>query len=289
MILVTGATGNIGSALVRQLRGAGSSPVRALTRDASRASFPDGVEAVEGDLTRPVSLKPALDGVRSLFLVPGVGAEADVLTAARQAGVEHVVLVSSITVRTHPRLPAAAENLAVERLLQGSGMNWTILRPTQFASNALWWAESIREHRSIRVPYADIGLPTVHPADIAAVAQAALTRPGHRGRTYALTGPARTTPRQQARAIGAALGHEVSVEEISREEAHRQMAPFMGEQTAHAVLDLMGGDVNDELLTVHDTVSRVTGSSARSFRQWAAENVAGRRAASGTRRRSPRP
>ncbi|MGW4024462.1 SDR family oxidoreductase [Streptomyces sp. NPDC005009] len=274
MILVTGATGNIGSALVRQLHRSGGLPVRALTRDAAQASFPDGVEAVEGDLARPASLKPTLDGVRSLFLVPGMGADADVLAAARQAGVEHVVLVSSITVRTHPHLPAAAENLAVERLLRDSGMSWTILRPTQFASNALWWAASIRERRSIRVPYADIGLPAVHPADIAAVARAALTGPGHRGRTYALTGPVRITPRQQARAIGAALGHEVSVEEISREEAHRQMAPILGEQTAHAVLDLMGGDVNDELLKVHDTVSSVTGSPARPFRQWAAENVA---------------
>ncbi|MFD3822106.1 SDR family oxidoreductase [Streptomyces sp. NPDC058625] len=271
MILVTGATGNIGSALVRQLHGSGASPVRGLTRDAARAPFPDGVE---GDLARPASLKPALDGVRSLFLVPGMGADADVLTAARQAGVEHVVLVSSVTVRTHPHLPAAAGNLAVERMLQDSGMSWTVLRPTQFASNALWWAASIREHRSIRVPYADIGLPAVHPADIAAVARAALTEPGHRGRTYALTGPERITPRQQARAIGAALGHDVSVEGISREEAHRQMAPFMGDRTAHAVLDLMGGDVNDELLKVHDTVSRVTGSPARPFRQWAAENVA---------------
>ncbi|MFI2508963.1 SDR family oxidoreductase [Streptomyces sp. NPDC018972] len=274
MILVTGATGNIGSALVRQLHGSGPSPVRGLTRDAARASFPDGVEAVEGDLARPASLKPALDGVRSLFLVPGMGADADVLTAARQAGVEHVVLVSSITVRTHPHLPAATGNLAVERLLQDSGMNWTILRPTQFASNALWWAESIREHRAIRVPYADTGLPAVHPADIAAVARTALTEPGHHGRTYALTGPERITPRQQARAIGTALGHDVSVEEISREEAHRQMAPFLGAQTAHAVLDLTGGDVNDELLTVHDTVPRVTGSPARPFAQWAAENVA---------------
>lgn len=274
MILVTGATGNIGRALVRQLRLSGAGPVRGLTRDAARASFPDGVEAVEGDLARPASLNSALDGVRSLFLVPGMGADADVLAAARQAGAEHVVLVSSITVRTHPHLPAAAENLAVERLLRDSGMSWTILRPTQFASNALWWAESVREHRSIRVPYADVGLPAVHPADIAAVARVALTGPGHHGRTYALTGPERITPRQQARAIGAALGHEVSVEEISREEAHRQMAPLLGDRTAHAVLDLMGGDVNDELLTVHDTVPSVTGSPARPFAQWAAENVA---------------
>ncbi|GAA2568029.1 MULTISPECIES: SDR family oxidoreductase [Streptomyces] len=274
MILVTGATGNIGSALLRQLRLSGTVPVRGLTRDAARASFPDGVEAVEGDLARPASLRPALDGARSLFLVPGMGADADVLTVARRAGVEHVVLVSSITVRTHPHLPAAAGNLAVERLLEDSGMAWTILRPTQFASNALWWAASIREHRSVRVPFADIGLPALHPADIAAVARVALTGPGHRGRTYELTGPARITPRQQVRAIGAALGQEVSVEEISREEAHRQMTSFMDDRTAHAVLDLMGGDVNDELLRVRDTVPHVTGSPARSFRQWAAENAA---------------
>ncbi|MFG2516356.1 SDR family oxidoreductase [Streptomyces sp. NPDC048584] len=274
MILVTGATGNIGSALVRQLHGSDASPVRGLTRDAARAPLPAGVEAFEGDLARPASLKPALDGVRSLFLVPGMGADAAVLTAARRAGVEHVVLVSSITVRTHPHLPAAAGNAAVERLLQDSGMSWTILRPTQFASNTLWWAQSIREHRSIRVPYADIGLPSVHPADIAAVARVALTESDHRGRTYPLTGPARITPRQQARAIGAVLADDVSVVEIDREEAHRQLAPSMGEQTAHAVLDLMGGDVNAELLTVHDTVARVTGSPARPFPRWAAENVA---------------
>lgn len=274
MILVTGATGNIGSALVRQLRVAGAGPVRGLTRDAARASFPDEVEAVEGDLARAASLKPALDGVRSLFLVSGVGTDADVLAAARQAGVEHVVLVSSMTVQTHPHLAPAGENRAVEQLLKDSGMAWTILRPTQFTSNTLWWAASIRAHRSVQVPYADIGLPAIHPADIAAVARVALTEPGHRGRTYALTGPARVTPRQQIEAIGAALEQEISLDEVSREEAHRQMASFMGDGTADAILDLMGGDVNDELLRVRDTVSQVTGSPARTFQQWARENAA---------------
>ncbi|MGW1376703.1 SDR family oxidoreductase [Streptomyces sp. NPDC002446] len=275
MILVTGATGNIGSALLRQLHNApGAAPVRGLTRHPARASFPDGIEAVEGDLAQPSSMTPGLEGVRSLFLLAGMGAEADVLAAARQAGVEHVVLVSSITVQTHPHLGPAAANLAVERLLKDSGMSWTILRPTQFASNALWWATSIQERRSVRLPYPDIGLPTIHPADIAAVARAALTEPGHRNRTYALTGPARVTPRQQVEAIGTALGQEVSVEESNREEAHREMASFMGSQVADAVLDLMGGDVNDELLRVHDTVAQVTGSPARPFQQWASENIA---------------
>ncbi|MFB6849360.1 NAD(P)H-binding protein [Streptomyces sp. NPDC056373] len=272
MILVTGATGNIGSALLRELQLAGAAPVRGLTRDVRRAAFPEGIAAVEGDLAQAESVKAALEGARSLFLLSGMGAEAEILAAARQAGVEHVVLVSSITVQTHPHLPGARENQIVEGLLKDSGMAWTILRPTQFASNTLWWAPSIRDQGVVRAPYADIGLPAIHPADIAAVARAALTEPGHRGRTYALTGPERVTVRQQVAAIAAALGREVACIEISREEAHRQMASFLGEETADAVLDLMGGDVTDDLLKVHDTVPRVTGAAARSFRQWASDH-----------------
>ncbi|RLU80178.1 capsule biosynthesis protein CapD [Streptomyces griseocarneus] len=273
MILVTGATGNIGSALLRELHACGAGPLRGLTRDAARATFPETVEAVEGDFAEPESLKPALDGVRSLFLVSRLGPDADIIEAARLVGVEHVVLVSSITVQTHPHLGPAGENLAVEGLLKDSGMAWTVLRPTQFASNALMWAASIRGHETVRAPYADTGLPTIHPADIASVARAALTEPGHRGRTYALTGPEPVTARQQAGAIAAALGRDVPFVEISRQEAHARMAAVFGDEAADAVLDVTGGDVNDELLTVRDTVSRVTGSPARSFRQWAAENA----------------
>ncbi|WP_405552169.1 NAD(P)H-binding protein [Streptomyces canus] len=273
MILVTGATGNMGSALLRELHGCGVGPLRGFTRDAARAVFPEGVETVEGDFAEPESFEPALDGVRSLFLVSRLGSDADILEAARLAGVEHVVLVSSITVQTHPHLGPAGENLAVERLLQDSGMAWTILRPTQFASNALMWAASIRARETVRAPYADTGLPTIHPADIASVARVALTEPGHQGRTYALTGPQSVTARQQVEAIAAALGREVPFIEISRQEAHAQMAVVFGDEAAEAVLDVTGGDVNDELLVVRDTVSRVTGSPARPFHQWAAENA----------------
>jgi uncharacterized protein YbjT (DUF2867 family) len=276
MILVTGATGNIGRELLRQLyadgRGAG---VRALTRDAARAgdAVPDGTEVAEGDLGRAESLKSALRGVRSLFLISGVGDDARVLDAARDAGVEHVVLVSSITVTTHPHLGPARANLAVERRLRQSGMEWTVLRPTQFASNTLWWARSVREASVVRVPYADVGLPTVHPADIASVARAALTGPGHRGRTYPLTGPELITPRQQAGELGRVLGREVACVGIAREEAYPPMAAMMGAEVADSVLDLMGGDVNDALRAVHDTVARVTGSPARPYRRWAEENA----------------
>ncbi|MFG2896266.1 SDR family oxidoreductase [Streptomyces zaomyceticus] len=273
MILVTGATGNIGSALLKELQARGVGPLRGLTRDAARAVLPAGVETVEGDFAEPASLKPALAGVRSLFLVSRLGPDADLLEAARQAGVEHVVLVSSITVQTHPHLGPAGENLAVEQLLKASGMAWTILRPTQFASNALMWAASIRAHETVQAPYAETALPTIHPADIAAVARVALTEPGHHGRTYALTGPEPVTARQQVEAIAAALGREVPFAEISRRRAHARMAAVFGPEVADAVLVVTGGDVNDELLMVRDSVSQVTGTPARRFRQWASENA----------------
>ncbi|MFE2246463.1 NAD(P)H-binding protein [Streptomyces lavendulae] len=273
MILVTGATGNTGSALLKELHAHGAGPLRGLTRDSARAVFPEGVEAVEGDFAEPASLKAALHGVRSLFLVSRLGSDAGILETAREAGVEHVVLVSSITVQTHPHLGPAGENLAVERLLKASGMAWTILRPTQFASNALMWAASIRGHETVRAPYAETALPTIHPADIAAVARVALTEPGHQGRTYALTGPEPVTARQQVEAIASALGRQVPFAEISRRQAHAQMTAVFGAEAADAVLDVTGGDVNDELLMVRDTVSQITGTPARPFRQWASENV----------------
>ncbi|MCL8011274.1 NAD(P)H-binding protein [Streptomyces sp. AS02] len=273
MILVTGATGNVGKPLLRELHAREAGPLRGLTRDAARVTFPEGVEAVEGDFAEPDSLKPALDGVRSLFLVPRLGSDADLLEAAWRAGVEHVVLVTSLTVQSHPHLGPAREFRAVEQLLKDSGMEWTILRPTQFASNALMWAATIRENETVRAPFADTGLPTIHPADIASVARVVLTEPGHHGRTYMLTGPEPVTARQQTEVIAATLGRDVPFIEISRQEAHAQMAAYFGDDAADAVLDVTGGDVNEELLMVRDTVSRITGSKARTFRQWVEENA----------------
>ncbi|HEY8985175.1 MAG TPA: NAD(P)H-binding protein [Streptomyces sp.] len=261
MILVTGATGNIGRALLEELRG---TPVRTLTRDASRAGLPG---TVEGDLTRPETLDSALDGVRSLFLLQGTGAEEEILSRARRAGVDSVVLVSSITGETHPHLPAARRNLAVERALRESGMGWTILRPTQFASNTLWWAPGIRERGEVRAPYVDTGLPTIHPADIATAAHRALTSPtAHHGHTYPLTGPARITVREQVAALSEALDRPLTLTELTRAEARADMTAFMDPAQADAILDLTGGDVNEGLL-------RVRATTGRTFREWARENA----------------
>ncbi|MFI6865530.1 SDR family oxidoreductase [Nocardia sp. NPDC050406] len=273
MILVTGATGNIGRSLLEELRAYGSEPVRALTRDISGAGFPAGVEAVAGDLSDIPALPTVLDGVRALFLVPRLGTDGEILDAARAAGVEHVVLVSSITVHTHPHLGPAAENASVEKLLEASGMDWTTLRPTQFASNALMWASTIQARQPVRLPYADTELPTVHPADIASVARVALTEPGHRGQRYALTGPAPISARQQIDTIASLLRRDIDLIEITPAQARPAMVEVFGEDAADAVLDVTGGDINDELRRVRDTISHITGSPARTFADWAAENI----------------
>ncbi|MEU8898965.1 NAD(P)H-binding protein [Nocardia sp. NPDC048505] len=274
MLLVTGATGNIGAPLLHRLHANGAEPLRALTRDAARAAVPDGVEAFEADLTDPAARSRALAGVRAMLLVSGLGPDREIIEAARRAGVEHVVLISSITVETHPHLGPAAEKAALEKELRASGLEWTILRPTQFASNTALWADAIRHDTPVRAAYADTGLPTIHPADIAAVAAVALTEPGHRGRTHALTGPERITPREQVAAVAAALGRAIEFTEIDREQARAELLPFFGAESVDAVLDVTGGDVNDELRRVRDTVQQVTGTPARPFRVWAEENVA---------------
>lgn len=272
MIVVTGATGKIGSALLADLLAHDVDALRGVTR--GTASFPAGVDMVSADLAREDGLREALAGARSLFLLQGMAPEEPIFEVARRAGVEHVVLVSSITVQTHPHLPAAEVNRGVEERLKASEMAWTILRPTQFASNTLMWTASVRDHGEVRAPYPDTGLPAIHPSDIAAVARAALLDPVHRGRTYSLTGPERVTPRQQAAAIAAALGRELSFVELSREQAQQELTPFFGAETAHAVLDLMGGDANEELLAVRDTVAEITGRPGTPFAQWAEENAA---------------
>ncbi|TDC72931.1 SDR family oxidoreductase [Streptomyces hainanensis] len=270
MILVAGATGNIGRPLVHRLREAGVGPLRVLTRDPALA----GGDAVLGDLARPDSLESALAGVRSLFLPAGLGADADTLAAARDAGVEHAVLVSSVTVLTHPHLGPAAANAATERALRESGLAWTILRPTQFASNALWWAGTIRAGGTVRLPFPAAALPTIHPADIAAVAGAALRDPAHRGHAYALTGPAPVTAREQVETIAAVTGRDVRWEPVPRAAAHGELAAFLGDEAASAVLDVTGGDPNAELAAVRDTVPRLTGRPGRTFREWVEENAA---------------
>lgn len=274
MIVVTGATGNVGRPLVQALVTAGE-PVTAVSRRA--APVPDGARHQQADLAEPDALRPVLDGADALYLlVSGAGEHVDprgILDAAKTGGVRRVVLQSSQAAGTRPHSPSHAPLRALEDAVRRSGLDWTVLRPGGFASNAFAWAGSIRAERTAAAPFGDVGLPTVDPADIADVAAVVLRGAGHAGRIYELTGPALLSPRERARAIGAALDAPVRFVEQSREEARAQMLQFMPEAVVEGTLAILGEPSPAEQRVSPD-VEQVLGRAARTFTAWAARNVA---------------
>ncbi|MFD5389349.1 NAD(P)H-binding protein [Streptomyces sp. NPDC127074] len=278
MIVVTGATGNVGRPLVEALAAVGEQ-VTAVSRRPDGTELPEGVRHHRADLADPGSLRPALEGADALFLLfagellAGTAQTGALLDVARSADVRRVVLLSSQAAGTRPDAVSHAAMRAFEDTVRPSGLDWTILRPGGFASNAFAWAESVRKERMIAAPFADVGLPVVDPADIAEVAAAALREPGHAGRTYELTGPAPVTPRGQAHAIADALGEPVRFTELSREQARAEMLRFMPEPVADGTLDILGEPTADEQRVSPD-VERVLGRPPRAFADWAMRNIA---------------
>ncbi|GAA2663457.1 SDR family oxidoreductase [Streptomyces lunalinharesii] len=276
MIVVTGATGNIGRPLTQALAEAGEQ-VTAVSRHA--AAVPDGVRHVVADLADPAGLKPTLAGAKSLFLLlsgdlHATGAHpADLIDAAAASGVRRVVLLSTLGVVTRPFGTTRTAMRALEDTLRASGLEWAILRPGGFASNALWWAESVRAQQLVAAPFGDIGVPIIDPADIAAVAAACLLEDRHTGSAYELTGPEVITPRQQAAALATALGSPVRFHELTREEAKAGMTQNMPAELADDTLDILGSPSPAEL-RVSPHVQQVLGRAPRSFADWADRNVA---------------
>ncbi|MFI2286393.1 SDR family oxidoreductase [Streptomyces niveus] len=276
MIVVTGATGNIGRPLTQALAEAGEQ-VTAVSRHT--AAVPDGVRHVVADLAEPAGLRPALDGAKALFLLLSGdlhatgAAPADIIGEAASAGVRRVVLLSTLAVVTRPFGETRIAMRALEDTLRESGLEWAILRPGGFASNALWWAESVRARQVVAAPFGDIGVPVIDPADIAAVAAACLLEDRHTGAAYELTGPEVITPRRQTEAIAAALGTPVRFHQLTREEAKAAMSRSMPAELADDTLDILGSPSPAESRVSPD-VERILGRAPRPFADWAARHVA---------------
>ncbi|GIH97408.1 NmrA family transcriptional regulator [Planobispora siamensis] len=239
---------------------------------------PAGARHLPADLTEPAGLREAFDGAGALFLHDtGAGHLLDpdaILGMAEAGGVARVVLLSSQGVATRPESASHGATMrAIEDAVRRSGLDWTILRPGGFASNAYAWAEPVRARRAVAAPFGDVGLPVVDPADIAEVAAAALTRDGHTGQVYELTGPALSTPRQRAEAIGDAIGEPVRFVEQTREEARAQMLAFMPAPVVETTLAILGEPTPAERRISPD-VERVLGRAPRAFADWAARNAA---------------
>lgn len=264
MIVVAGATGNVGREVVRQLSAAGE-PVRALTRNPDTVRF-----GVAGDLNDPASLRPALAGATALFLLSGYSPE--IFTVAREAGVRRVVLLSGGSAETGDRTNAVARYMIdTEEALRASGLAWTMVRPRMFMTNALQWAPQVRAG-VVRAPWPDVPSAVVDPADIAAVAAAALTSDAHEGREYPVTGPEALRPGDRVRILAEALGRELRYEPQPDDEARAEMTAQMPVEYVDAFFSFYSDGKLDEA-TVLPTVEEVTGRPPVTFAAWARANV----------------
>lgn len=236
------------------------------------AEAPAGVRSVRADLAEPESLEPALRGADALFVLTAPdfmvnGDIGQVLKVVRESGIRRVVLLSSHGVGTK------RHSSHLEDAVRQSDLEWTMLRPGNFDSNALQWADSVRRDRAVVAPFGDVAVPAIDPADIAEVAAVALREPGHGGAIYTLTGPEPISPRQQAAAIGDELGEPVRFLEQSREQARTQMLGRMPERVVEATLDALGTPTAAEQ-SVSPDVHRLLGRSPRPFGDWVARHIA---------------
>jgi uncharacterized protein YbjT (DUF2867 family) len=268
VFLVTGATGNVGSELVRALSGAGQ-PVRALTRNGSNAGVPAGVPQVAGDLNDPEGLRPALTGISGLFLMPGYQGAAQTLAYARAAGVERVVQLSgSSAASTDTSNAISAYMLEAEASVKDSGLAWTIVRPYAFMSNTLQWAPQLKAGHVVTAPFAGVRQAVTDPADIAAVAALALTAEGHAGQTYTVTGPESLLPADRLRILGTVLSRNLELRPQPDDEARAEMSAAMPEKYVDAFFSFYADGTLDESTPLR-TVADLTGRPPLTFEQWA--------------------
>lgn len=280
MILVTGATGTIGSRVLSLLIDRGI-PVRAMTRDPSRLRSRHGADVVVADYEDPASLARAVTGVETLFLLtaafpPSPDHDQAMVEAARRAGVTRVVRLSAIASgETSPEGGVVGPwHAAADEAVQASGMAWTLLRPTTFASNALWWADAVRTGQPIQNMTGKGQQGIVDPDDVAAVAAEALTSPAHAGEIYTLTGPELLSVPDQAAILADALGHPVEVTNTSPSEARRLLlASGMEPDAVEAMSQGMAYAREGHNAVLTEDVARLLGRQPTAFGTWAARNV----------------
>jgi uncharacterized protein YbjT (DUF2867 family) len=268
VILVTGATGNVGAEVVRALAAAGH-PVRALTRDPSAARLPAGVIAAGGDLSAPESLDRVFDDVTAVFLLAGYPDAPGLLARMADAGVRRVVLLSTgAVVGGDLDNYVVRFNVVSEAAVRDSALSWTVLRPSGFMSNALRWRPQLQAGDTVREPFADLPVAVIDPFDIGVVAARALTEQEHAGRSYRLTGPQALRPAERLAILGEALGRDLRLVPQSDQEARAAMSEVMPPPLVDAFFAFArGGTYLDDQVT--STTGDLLGRPPRTFRDWA--------------------
>ena len=280
MILVTGATGNVGREVVNLLLSGGEKVV-ALTRHPEKAALPEGAVVVGGDPSHPQTLTKALRDVEAILISPRAlgdatagAATAELLKLVAEQGAPRVVVLSAATVEYGGGYQRFADAFkAVEDAARASGLQWTILRSTDYASNSLAWAPQIRSTGVVYGAYGDGATSTIHTRDVAAVSALALMDAAHAGHTYVLTGPQSLSQRDKVRIIGEAIGREVLWEEISPQQVREAMlAQGLPVEIPDRLLGYLASRVGQPGPSSTD-VEQVLGRPALTFAQWAAEHA----------------
>ncbi|HWT00154.1 MAG TPA: SDR family oxidoreductase [Pyrinomonadaceae bacterium] len=280
-ILVTGATGTVGSFLVRKL-GAAGVRARALVRSRDKAEAVEslGLEAAVGDLDKPLTLAPALAGVERVFLLSApeerqAELQNNLVRAARDAGVRHVVKLSAIGVGGElDAISLGRVHRETEEEIERAGFAYTHLRPNGFMQNSFMFAPSIKSQGAFYAPYGDAEVSYVDARDVASVAFHALTEDGHEGKAYEITGPQSLSYHDLARELSAALGREVRYVEVPIEAARAAMVGSgMQEWTADTLVELFDFYRDGRADRVRDTVREVTGRDPITFAQFARDHA----------------
>jgi uncharacterized protein YbjT (DUF2867 family) len=272
MILITGATGHVGSELITALLRTQAGHLRVLTRNPD-AVFPDGTQTVVADLGDS-DLTPSLDAVHAVFLLTDglhiAAHDRRLVAAALRAGVERIVKLSVLSVGHGATDPITSMHRADEEAIRDSGIGWTFLRPTAFMSNALNWAPMITADQVVHAPFADGRAAVVDPADIAAVAAASLTDDGHNHRVYELTGPEPLSPPDQVAILSQVLGRDLRYAEADPADTAAQWMTYgMPEELAHAVIEQFRSTLKPFNSEPTGDITAVTSRPARSFTDWA--------------------
>jgi uncharacterized protein YbjT (DUF2867 family) len=271
-VLVTGATGNTGSGLVQALRKAGVN-VRAFVRNEAKAqSLKDlGAEIVVGDLDRPETIAPAVEGVDRIYLLtwngPTQAQQAiNVIQAAKKAGIPHIVR-HSMWGSKNSRIVQQGDQ--VEAALFSSGLPWTLIKPTFFMQNLMMAAQTIASDGMLYWDTGDGKLGMIDLRDIVDAAFAVLTGDGHEGKSYILTGPEAVSMHEVANTFSKVLGKKVTYVSVPGEAALQSMLSMgFPEWIARGYGELMAGFSEGFASRTTDNVKTLTGHPARSIEQF---------------------
>jgi uncharacterized protein YbjT (DUF2867 family) len=274
MILVTGATGTIGRTLLRLLAER-DVPVRAMSRTPER--IPAGIDAVHGDFEDSDSLRKAVDGVDAVFLLsaPGATIPRHDLALLEVAGdVGKVVKISAMKTGEPGFEVTSAWHSPGEQAIQDSDREWTILRPSVFASNSLAWVPQIKAGEPIPTYYGDGGAGVVDPRDIAAVAVEALLTSDHNKQIYTLTGSETLSAADQVAHLGELLGKSLRVVDVPSDQVRTAMlAQGMDSDAADLAVEGYEKVRNGAAAFVTDDVASVLGRAPRTFKDWAQDHL----------------